>query len=1607
MKKTIAMLSILLLAAGLYAAENVRMVTYGPSASVVEGDDDFKQVVFFKIPAAYTDSLFIRLFDPDVGGGLDLAFQDWNTRTRFTLYGGEGAFSAPTLKKPSPDENDLRAGTVLADRTFGNEREYDGVWTTFARLVPSQGEQIGDARYFKLVVQGMEGNDANVFDLRLSIKSWSNTAVEGFSMFSYAPTIRLEKEDGLAQVSFDVPPGTTSVCIHNFDLAGAQVALETPFRSNLQLTASGQGEWVESRNQLDALETGRRCAISFGQGGETPNDATFYVTNQDSLTLPIELPIAISRANTRPQISKRIIALSDCNAIVFDAKETVDRDGDVMQYYWDFGDGATATGSRVVHRYEKQQTYDALLIVTDNSGQVGNGSFERFKVFVNQPPKAVAGADMVTAPGEAVFFDGSASSDADGTIQQYFWDFGDGKSAAGKTVTYRYALPGNFTAVLRVEDNADTPCNFDTATKKVWVNAKPIAIAGPDQSGSVGQKLSFSAEKSMDQDGELTGYSWDFGDGATAEGRFIDHAFSRPGRYTVRLTVTDNAGVSNSRQQDDLAALINDPPVAKATAPEKAAIAEKINLDASASTDRDGQIVDYLWDFGDGTSARGAQAKHAFAASGRYRVVLTVRDNSATTTDTARDTLRIFVNQPPVAQAGPDQTVTASVVEFDGSGSKDSDGELVRYDWTFSDGGKDNGVKTSHVFARPGTYKNQLTVTDNSGTQNDQATDEMVVIVNDKPIADAGRDQTGAPGQSLAFDGSSSFDSDGTISAYAWKFGDGQSAEGQKVHHAFSAPGTYAVRLEVRDNSGDDNAVDFDEAIVRINAAPVALAGADIVIVPGQTATFDGSASYDPDQDSLSYQWRFSDNEGAADVVRTNRAFAQPGLYSAVLTVKDNTGTLDAVAHDTLAIKVNNAPVAVIGADVLTCDHTITFDGSASTDADGDALSYSWNFGDGAFGSGVQVSHTFPQGGVFPVILTVDDGLGLKNSRHSASNTVTINQPPVADAGADEVFCSGEIILFNGGNSKDPENGLLKYHWDFGDGTTAEGVNPTKIYKNGGVYQIKLTVEDDSGLPCNRSVDTKVIRVIESPVAFAGEDMQVCTNTSVKFDGSRSRDFDGVVNNYFWDFGDGSTGGGAQPTHVYNKAGLYRVVLTITGDLIGECDNTDTDELLVTAFDAPTALFTAPEVYPISQPLALDASASTTPLGKIVGYDWDFGDGVSGHGETVSHIFAKSGSYRIKLTVHTDANTECNQASLQKVLTINQAPVANAGADQLVGANQVVLLDGSASHDDDGAIVSYIWDLQPGVQKSGVQVQHLFGEPGRYPVALTVTDATDVANHSDQDTVIIVVNHPPAAAVSGPSQCCPGETIHLNAGASSDADGQRLAFKWNFGDGKTAEGAEVTHAFNVSGAYQVILTADDGLGLENSRSQLVYPVRVNNRPQAAAVALRDACPAETIDFDGSASIDRDGDALVYQWDFGDDSKGEGARISHAFERPGEYRVRLTVTDPSGTACASDDAVTVVRVDSAPIAVAGEDRQVWIGGAHDAVLFDGGKSTDADGDALTYRWDFGDGNVKTGASVYHLFAKPGVYVVKLRVDDGRQVGCRSAEDSMVVTVKARP
>jgi PKD repeat protein len=231
--------------------------------------------------------------------------------------------------------------------------------------------------------------------------------------------------------------------------------------------------------------------------------------------------------------------------------------------------------------------------------------------------------------GQAINF--TDTSTDDGSIVAWSWDFGDGNTATVQNPDHAFDAPGEYTVILTVTDD-EGRTNEAVMVVNVLVDPDPIAsfTATPGDS-TVGQPIQFDASGSVDYDGTITSYDWDFGDGNTGWGVNPSHAYSEVGSYTVILTVTDDEGRTNEAVMV-VNVLVDPDPIASFTAtPGDSTVGQPIQFDASGSVDYDGTITSYEWDFGDGNTGSGVNPSHAYSEVGSYTVILTVTDNDGRT----------------------------------------------------------------------------------------------------------------------------------------------------------------------------------------------------------------------------------------------------------------------------------------------------------------------------------------------------------------------------------------------------------------------------------------------------------------------------------------------------------------------------------------------------------------------------------------------------------------------------------------------------------------------------------------------------------------------------------------------------------------------------------------------------------------------------------------------------------------------------------------------------------------------------------------------------------------------------------------------------------------
>lgn len=280
------------------------------------------------------------------------------------------------------------------------------------------------------------------------------------------------------------------------------------------------------------------------------------------------------------------------------------------------------------------------------------------------------------------------------------------------------------------------------------------------------------------------------------------------------------------------------------------------------------------------------------------------------------------------------------------------------------------------------------------------------------PHANAGSGYEAQVGQPIVFNGAWSIDPTGASLTFRWDFGDGITGSGPSPSHAYAAAGHYPVTLTV--SNGVETSTDHTEAIVTDPSQPVARAGGPYSGYAGQPVRFNATASYDPDDDPITYAWDFGD-AGTGDGPTPTHVYATAGTYRPRVTVSDGVFSDSDEALASIQIfRTNTPPAAHAGGPYTSIvGRPIQFDGTRSADADGDPLEFTWNFGDGASmpGTGPTPGHIYRAVGLYTASLTVSDG----TYRNSAITSVTIRQGVPA-----RVFGDEQVPLVRIGPSEEP-----------------------------------------------------------------------------------------------------------------------------------------------------------------------------------------------------------------------------------------------------------------------------------------------------------------------------------------------------------------------------------------------------------------------------------------------------------------------------------------------------------------------------------------------------------------------------------------------------------
>lgn len=684
--------------------------------------------------------------------------------------------------------------------------------------------------------------------------------------------------------------------------------------------------------------------------------------------------------------------------------------------------------------------------------------------------------------------------------------------------------------------------------------------------------------------------------------------------------------------------------------------------------------------------------------------------------------------------------------------------------------------------------------------------------------------------------------------------------------------GNYTVNFTVSDGNGgwdfEEINIEVKAGIPNLNLPPVAVLGNDFEAVANETVELNGSGSFDPDNDTLTYHWDIEFNNYTISITNPNSAFPsftpnETGIWKVTLQVEDVNGTFSRLSNNIAELNItvipNTAPVAVIDEplnnSVFNMDELIWFNASSSSDVDGQDLTYIWYTNNSLLGGNLSefgnlrlFNTTELEKGLHTITLVVTDTQGAYSN---ASVWIEVlgpaNQPPKAvikTPKTDTEFFKSEKITFDAAGSTDPDTTILKYTWESDlDGVLAANSKVFQSTLSEGEHIITLYVSDGE---FNISTTANVSIKNRPPLADFVSNAPRNKGETVTFNASSTTDRDGKFDKenmtYKWNFGDGGTGSGIEVTHVYNTAGKYLVTLTV--DDGSEFNNTNITSKEIRINTLPVAVAGKDMVGDLGDNIEFDGTGSYDPdEGDTLTYHWDFGDGATFNGDIVGHTYAYPGTYEVTLTVN-DTVGEATDSLEVVIKGISEPPFADPG-DAFTshfeeGEALGVTFDGSGSYDPEDDLnnnskidgdeidnLTYSWDFDASVdldgdgnkmndnQSTSIRPSFTYETAKTYVVYLTVRNSRGQEHNR---SVTIVLNYLPVPSISSESSGLRNIDFQFDAKATYDPDdlegNKQLTYSWDWGDGTTSSGSTptVTHKFTAAKTYTVQLNVTDQNG---------------------------------------------------------------------------------------------------------------------------------------------------------------------------------------------------
>jgi gliding motility-associated-like protein len=818
------------------------------------------------------------------------------------------------------------------------------------------------------------------------------------------------------------------------------------------------------------------------------------------------------------------------------------------------------------------------------------------------------------------------------------------------------------------------------------------------------------------------------------------------------------------------------------------------------------------------------------------------------------------------------------------------DGVAV-YFWDFGDGGTSNAQNPTHTYVTQGIYTVKLVVTTNDGCKDSAVFTNAVTAGNKSPANFTAVPTAQCVGQSIQFT-----DLTSPSDRWSWDFGDGAGVSAvQNPSYTYQDTGKFSIRLIAWNNGCPDTIIKTNF----ITALPP---------VARFTSTFNCNNKLQvafTDQSVLpqTWEWDFGDTSPHSFLQNPVHTYPSFGNYTVLLKVTNGGCS-------------NTKPIQILlfteAADFTVADDTICTSQSAVFQTTGinpgNIATYFWDFGDGNAGfGGSVVSHNYILPGLFNVTLTITDTRGCV-STIVKPNIIRVWGPTANFSFLPVAGCRPLNVNFTDLTNTDGVHPLTNWLWNFGDATTQNYIAPpfSHVYTTNGLYNATLTVTDSYG--CSNTFTNNLQIFVSYPKAiFTTADSLTCVGKNVTFNNSST----GTGLNYNWDFGDATASVATNPVKVYGADGNYTVKLIATD--VNGCKDTATKVNYVKVHTAKAA-FTVNDSLSSCSPF--EVVFTNTSL-YYTGFTWYFGDGTTSTLAQPTHYYSTPGTYVARLGVVGPGGC---------VDTVNKTIILYPSTATLTYSPFAGCSPLSVSfHVSTPGPVTYLWDLNDGntltTTDSNLVYNYLL--PGKFLPKVILEDQTGCQIPvTGTDTITVTKSYVNFGV--NDSLLCDGGIVNFTD--STVSNGIITNYKWDFGDGGTANTQNPSHNYTTTGFFNVRLIVTTANGCSDTAIKTNF-IKIVASPVIDISGNVPICMQSKLLFRGVV-VQPDTSKIQWYWDFGNGKTAITPNpLPQRYDTAGNYALRLIVTNSSGCADTVDRTVIVYPL---PLVNAGPDKIIGVG-----------------------------------------------------------------------------